>query len=343
MKKLAVVILNWNGKEHLNHYLPSVMMHAKPFDVVVIDNDSTDDSVSFLKSNYPEIKIINNPDNGGFAKGYNDGLEHLKGQYEYYVLLNSDVEVTANWINPILSLLENDPNIAGAQPKVLADKKRGHFEHAGACGGFIDHNGYPFCRGRIFSDVEQDEGQYDEQVEIFWATGACMFIRSKVFHELGGFDSSYFAHMEEIDLCWRAKLKGYKFYCDPSSVVYHLGGGTLSYMSPRKVYLNFRNSLFTLYKNYTGSFLFFKIAYRFFLDYIAFGMFLLKLDVKSAKEVIRAQAHFFKERPILKLKRKEIQKDALKNISCVYPKSIVWKAFLFGKKKFSSLNMVMNR
>jgi len=343
LKKLAVVILNWNGEEHLAHYLPSVKKYSGQYDIIVIDNDSTDNSVSFLNEHYPNVRVIVNNQNGGFAKGYNDGLKHIENQYQYYVLLNSDVEVTDNWITPIVDLLDSNEKIAGAQPKILADKKRDHFEHAGASGGFIDHNGYPFCRGRIFSEVEEDQGQYDSREEIFWATGACMFIRSDVFHQLGGFDESYFAHMEEIDLCWRAKLKGYSFYCEPSSVVYHLGGGTLSYMSPRKVYLNFRNSLFTVYKNYTGSFLFFKIFYRFILDYIALAMFVLKLDFKSGREVIRAQVHFFKAKPELKEKRREIQKDAQKNISCVYKKSIVWQAFLFGNKKFSSLKMPANR
>lgn len=338
MKKVAIVILNYNGKTHLETYLPSVVQHAEGHDVLVVDNCSTDDSVTFLKSNYPSVKLYHNQSNGGFSKGYNDGLANIQEDYKYYILLNSDVEVTANWINPVVEKLDADFNIAGIQPKILAHHNKNQFEHAGAAGGFIDKHGYPFCRGRLFSETEKDINQYDYASEIFWATGACMFVRAEVFHELGGFDADYFAHMEEIDFCWRAKLKGYKFYYEPKSVVYHLGGGTLSYMSPRKVYLNFRNSLFTLYKNYTGNYLFFKIWYRLLLDYIALGMFIIKFDFKSAREVIRAQFHFFKGLKSLKKKRKHIQSTkSTTDLSGVYKKSIVWSFFLFGKKKFSDL------
>lgn len=339
MKKLAVIILNWNGKNHLETFLPSVVKHSSDFDVVVIDNNSTDDSVSFLKENYPQINLIFNTENGGFAKGYNDGLNQIEGQYEYYVLLNSDVEVTENWVTPILSLMENDPLIAGCQPKVLAYKRKTHFEHAGAAGGFIDKNGYPFCRGRIFSEVEEDKGQYNTSGEIFWATGACMFVRANKFHELGGFDADYFAHMEEIDLCWRMKINGLKLYYCAESTVYHLGGGTLDYLSPRKVYLNFRNSLYTLYKNYQGNYLFFKIMWRTTLDYIAFWMFVLKFDFRSAKEVVRAQIHFIRHHKKTKAKRKLIQSTtATFNKTGVFNKSIVFAFFLGKKKSFSKLD-----
>ena len=262
MDKVGIIILNWNGKQHLETYLPSVVSNSGEHRVMVIDNHSSDDSVSFLQSTYPQIELIYNNQNEGFAKGYNDGLEQIKGRFEYYVLLNSDVEVTPNWISPILELMEKDNSVSACQPKVLAYKNKLFFEHAGASGGYLDKNGYPFCRGRVFDDIEEDKGQYDTIEEIFWATGACMFVRSTSFHELGGFDEDYFAHMEEIDLCWRMKLHGQKIMVNPNSVVYHLGGGTLNYMSPRKVFLNFRNSLFTLYKNYRGNYLFFKIIWR---------------------------------------------------------------------------------
>lgn len=339
MKEIAVVILNWNGKHHLETYLPSVVENSSEADIIVIDNFSTDNSVEFLKEKYPQIKQIQNHSNGGFAKGYNDGLKKLKGEYKYYILLNSDVRVTPSWITPILKYLKANPEVSCAQPKILADKRPTFFEHAGAAGGFIDKNGYPFCRGRIFSEVEEDINQYNQSSEIFWATGACMFVNANIFHEIGGFDEDYFAHMEEIDLCWRMKLKGYKVYYCADSVVYHLGGGTLDYLSPRKVYLNFRNSLFTLYKNYQGNFLFFKILNRFLFDYIAVAMFLLKFDFKSTREVFRAQIHFFKHKKVLKIKRKHIQEAVVKkDLSGVFQKSIVWTFFLFRKKKFSDLN-----
>lgn len=339
MKDLAVVILNWNGKNHLETYLPSVNKFSVGYDIILIDNHSTDSSVAFVEQNYPDIKIILNKENGGFAKGYNDGLAKITGLYEYYVLLNSDVEVTENWITPILDKMKSDELIAAMQPKILADKRRSHFEHAGAAGGFIDKNGYPFCRGRIFSNVEEDLGQYDDESQIFWSTGACMFVKGEVFHNLGGFDEDYFAHMEEIDLCWRMQIKAYKIYFSPKSTVYHLGGGTLNYMSPRKVYLNFRNSLFTLYKNYTGAFLFFKIFNRFLFDYVAVGMFLIKLDFKSMLQIFRAHVHFFRELKKLKVKRKYVQSEIKKkDFVGVYMRSIVWDFFLFGKKRFSQLD-----
>ncbi len=339
MKKAAVVILNWNGKKHLETYLPSVIQYSTGYDVIVIDNDSTDDSVAFLKENYPSIEIIINPKNSGFASGYNEGLVHLEGRYEYYILLNSDVEVTENWISPVVNVLDSDDDIVACQPKILSHTNKNMFEHAGAAGGFMDKNGYPFCRGRIFDRVEEDKGQYDGTNEIFWSTGACMFIESKIFHELKGFDDDYFAHMEEIDLCWRIKLKGYKVYYTSNSKVYHLGGGTLDYMSPRKVYLNFRNSLSTLYKNHQGSSLFWKMTTRIWLDYIALAMFLVKLDFKSFKSVVKAHKYFYQHKALLKSKRAYIQQGirAYNNVA-VYKKSIVWSYFLFGKKVFSNIN-----
>ena len=342
MDKLGIIILNWNGKKHLETYLPSVISNSGEHKVVVVDNNSSDDSVSFLKLTYPQIELIHNIENGGFAKGYNDGLEQIKGRFDYYVLLNSDVEVTANWISPILDLMEKDKTVSACQPKVLAYKNKTKFEHAGASGGYLDKNGYPFCRGRIFDDVEEDKGQYDTIEEIFWATGACMFVRSRLFHELGGFDEDYFAHMEEIDLCWRMKLHGQKIMVNPNSVVYHLGGGTLNYLSPRKVFLNFRNSLFTLYKNYRGKFLFFNILWRIFLDYIAVFAFVLNGEFKGSWQIIKAQFHFLKQFWAMKKKRKsllESTKGKKANRKGIYNKSVVFSRFIKFKKHFSDLNL----
>lgn len=339
MKSLAVVILNWNGRKHLETYLPSVSEHSQAFDVIVVDNASTDDSVSFIKEKYPEIQIISNNTNEGFAKGYNDGLLQIKGQYKYYVLLNSDVAVTANWIEPLLEKLEADATIAAMQPKILSDRDRSSFEHAGAAGGFMDTDGYPFCRGRIFFELELDKGQYDTDMDIFWATGACMFVRAKVFHELGGFDADFFAHMEEIDLCWRMQLCGHKIQYAHASKVYHLGGGTLDYSSPRKIYLNFRNSLFTIYKNYQG-FLFGKILKRFVLDYVAMGSFLLKREFRTILEVFKAQKDFLGQLSNLKRKRKSLKEKIVARpiLRGTYSKSIVWSFFFQGKKKFQDLD-----
>lgn len=342
MDKLGIIILNWNGKQHLETYLPSVISNSAEHAIVVVDNHSSDGSVSFLQSNYPQIELIYNNKNGGFAKGYNDGLEQIKERFDYYVLLNSDVEVTPNWISPILDLMEKDNSISACQPKVLAYKNKSFFEHAGASGGYLDKNGYPFCRGRVFNDVEEDKGQYDTIEEIFWATGACMFLRSSSFHELGGFDEDYFAHMEEIDLCWRMKLHGKKIMVNPNSIVYHLGGGTLDYTSPRKVFLNFRNSLFTLYKNYRGNYLFFKILWRICLDYVAAFAFILNGEFNGGLQVIKAQFYFLKQFGAIRKKRKyllESTKGKKANRKGIYNQSVVFSRFIKFKKHFSDLNL----
>ena len=245
--KIAVVILNWNGKVLLERYLPSVINYSPDADIYVADNASTDESVTFVTTNYPTVKIIQNSENGGFTKGYNDALKHVDA--DIFCLLNSDVEVTENWLAPIEKAFVNIPDAAIIQPKILDLLKKDHFEYAGAAGGFIDQLGYPFCRGRVFQTLEKDNGQYNDIKEIFWATGACMFIKKNVFHELNGFDEDYFAHQEEVDLCWRAKNHGYKIYYVGTSSVYHLGGSTLSNMNPKKTYLNFRNTLFSITKN----------------------------------------------------------------------------------------------
>jgi len=247
MKSTAVVILNWNGRKLLEQFLPTVIKHSPEAEIYVADNASTDDSVSFLQTTFPEVKLILNKQNFGFAQGYNEALANV--EEEYYVLLNSDVEVTEGWLEPIIELFEKDPETAIVQPKILDFKKKTHFEYAGAAGGFIDKYGYPFCRGRILDTIEPDNGQYDDASEIFWASGACFFVRREVYRSLGGFDTDFFAHQEEIDLCWRAFNHNYKARFCSSSVVYHVGGATLSTGNPRKTYLNFRNSLLMLIKN----------------------------------------------------------------------------------------------
>lgn len=329
--KVTVAILNYNGKDHLDQYLPSVLAHLEGHDLLVIDNASTDDSVAFLKEKYPNIRLKINSSNGGFAEGYNQGLEGENA--DIFILLNSDVEVTESWISGVLQDME-DCKWHAAQPKVLADKKRTHFEHAGAAGGFIDYLGYPFCRGRMFDMTEEDKGQYNERSEIFWATGACMFIRSEVFFEMGGFDADYFAHMEEIDLCWRMKNKGYKVGYSPNSHVYHLGGGTLNYSSPRKTYLNFRNSLITLLKN-EKKFVFWKVLWRMVLDGVAGIKFLFGGQFKHFWAIMRAHFSFYSKLPKTLAKRRKISK--LKTVSKIYQKSIVFQYYLKGKKKYSEL------
>ena len=273
--KIAVVILNWNGKALLERFLPSVLEYSKGTDVYVVDNASTDGSVDFLREHYPTIKIVENSTNGGFAKGYNEGLQHVKA--DVYCLLNSDVEVTPDWLEPIKNTFKTQPEAAIIQPKILDLMQKDHFEYAGAAGGFLDKFGYPFCRGRIFQTIEKDEGQYDDIREVFWATGACMFIKSDVFWSLGGFDEDYFAHQEEIDLCWRAQNAGHKVFYVGHSHVYHLGGSTLSNMNPKKTFLNFRNSLYSITKNLPRRQAWPIVFIRLLLDAIAALRFIFQL------------------------------------------------------------------
>ncbi|MCO5259556.1 MAG: glycosyltransferase family 2 protein [Crocinitomicaceae bacterium] len=336
MKDVSVVILNWNGRNYLEKFLPSVVANSGDAQIVVADNASTDDSVAFLKQNYPSVKIIVNQENGGFAKGYNDALKQVKSKY--YLLLNSDIEVAPNWLNPLVELVESNESIAGCQPKILSYHDKSKFEHAGACGGYMDHNFFPFCRGRLFDNVETDNGQYDGTTEIFWTSGAALFIRSEVFHQLGGFDESFFAHMEEIDLCWRAKKLGYSFYVQPQSVVYHVGGGTLSYVSPRKTYLNFRNNLYMLVKNYEGL-LFPKLFYRMCLDGIAGVRFFFKGEFQNVTAVIKAHFSMYGNLSKLLKKRSEIKSLTTKsNTVGMYKASILWAYYFKGVKEFSKLN-----
>ncbi len=332
--KTAIVILNWNGKAMLQKFLPSVTSHCPAeAEVIVADNGSTDDSLSFVSTEYPAIRIIRLDKNHGFAEGYNRALAEVDA--EYYVLLNDDVEVTPQWIEPIVNMMDNDSSIAMAQPKMLMYDKRDTFEYAGGAGGFIDKYGYPFCRGRIFNNLEEDHGQYDDACEIFWASGAAMFVRASVWHELGGLDNDFFAHMEEIDLCWRAKNAGYRIVYCPDSVIYHVGGGTLPKSSPRKTYLNFRNNMALLYKNLPQHRIHFVIALRLILDGIAAIKFLCEGKPKELKAVWQAHRAFFKWLPDLKKKRKANTHKP--DISCIYNGLLLVDHYIKGKKRFGDI------
>tara|TARA_R110001583_G_scaffold26159_2_gene94439 strand:+ start:1200 stop:2201 length:1002 start_codon:yes stop_codon:yes gene_type:complete len=329
--RIAIVILNWNGEVLLERYLPSVVQHSKGADIYVADNASTDDSIDFLRTNYPEIKLIQNTVNGGFAKGYNDALINVDA--DIFCLLNNDVEVTPNWLAPIKTAFETIPHASIIQPKILDLMRKDHFEYAGAAGGFIDQLGYPFCRGRIFQELEKDTGQYDDIMEIFWATGACMFIKSDVFKKLGGFDEEYFAHQEEVDLCWRAKNAGYGIYYVGTSKVYHLGGSTLSNMNPKKTYLNFRNSLFSITKNLPRRKAFLIIFLRLLLDGIAAIRFVFQLKFNHCLAILKAHVSFYSNFRSMNRKR-----EKLNFINNYYiTKSIVWSHFVNGVRKFNIL------
>jgi len=336
LDKVAVVILNWNGKEIIDTFLPSVIEHSQNATIYVADNASTDDSVSFIQQNYPSVKLILNDINHGYANGYNTALKQIKA--EYYILLNSDVEVTRNWIDPIIQIMDEDRSIAASQPKILSYKAKDQFEYAGAAGGFIDKDGFMFCRGRMFDHYENDHGQYDGVAEIFWATGACLFIRAELFHDIGGLDEDFFAHMEEIDVCWRLKNQGNKIYFNSNSVVYHLGGGTLSNTNPQKTYLNFRNNLYLLTKNYNQGNFVLKLFYRLILDGIAGLKFMFDLHPRHSFAVLHAHFSFYRRFPKFYRKRISIQKNVKqKHVSGLYKKSVVFEYFLFGKKNFSDL------
>lgn len=319
--KIAVVILNWNGKQLLEQFLPSVIKYSQEADVYIADNASTDDSVAYLNQYFPQVQIIQNKTNGGFAKGYNDALKHIEA--DVFCLLNSDIEVTQHWLSAIKEEFESNPNTSIVQPKILDFKKKTHFEYAGAAGGFIDKYGYPFCRGRIFNTIEEDLGQYNDNREIFWASGACLFIRKSTFTALKGFDESYFAHFEEIDLCWRAFNSDFKTVYVGTSTVYHVGGATLNAIHPKKTYLNFRNSLFTITKNAEG-FLFGIILIRLVLDGIAGLKFLLSFQFKHVLAIIKAHLSFYVNLIHLLKQRKYLPKK--KNY--YQTTSIVWSYFI---------------
>ncbi len=327
-KDVAVVILNWNGKALLEQFLPSVVMHSGDAIIYVADNASEDDSIAFVTQRYPKVKIIRNETNGGYAKGYNDALKSIEPPI--LCLLNNDVEVTPQWLDPIVETFNTDRDTAIVQPKIRDYKNRSYFEYAGAGGGFIDKYGYPYCRGRIFDTLEEDKGQYNDVTSIFWASGACFFIRNTVFKALQGFDESFFAHMEEIDLCWRAYNMEHSIKYVGQSEVYHLGGGTLSNLSPKKTYLNFRNSLSTLYKNTKSPF--FIILTRLLLDGLAGIRFLIKLQPRHTYAILKAHFHFYSRVSELNAKRK-----LLKKRSGYYERSsIVWDYFVKKKRLFNS-------
>tara|TARA_R110002051_G_scaffold325867_1_gene432523 strand:- start:51911 stop:52915 length:1005 start_codon:yes stop_codon:yes gene_type:complete len=331
MSKIAIVILNWNGEKLLEKFLPSVHEYSKNADIYVADNASTDRSISFIKQQYPDIKIIQNTTNGGFAKGYNDALKQINAPL--YCLLNSDVEVTENWLEPIINTFKNHPEVAIIQPKILDYKKRDFFEYAGAAGGFIDQLGYPFCRGRIFQALEKDKGQYNDIREIFWATGACLFIRSAVFKELNGFDEDYFAHQEEVDLCWRAHNHGYKILYVGTSKVFHLGGSTLSNMNPKKTFLNFRNSLYSITKNLPRKKAFVIICIRLLLDGVAGLRFIFQGKFSHCFAILRAHLSFYKN--FIKIYKKREKTKYLPNYYATT--SIVWSHFVYHVRKFNIL------
>lgn len=334
--RVAIVILNWNGVNHLKQFLPSVMASNYPaLEIVVGDNASTDDSVAFLKSAYPEIRIIQNDQNYGFTGGYNKVLAHVEA--DYYILLNSDVEVHPGWIEPVIQLMESDPLIAVAAPKILDFNKKDHFEHAGAAGGFIDEFGYPFCQGRVFFEIEADNGQYNTSREVFWASGAAMFIKKKCWDEAGGFDDRFFAHMEEIDLCWRLKNHGYKIMYCADAEVYHLGGGTLNTENPFKTYLNFRNNLLLLKKNLP----FFKgaviITARFLLDLTALFRFLSEGKRKDAWAVSKAHQNFVRNM-FQAEKPHNLHGSLPTKLNGMYRGSVVWDFFVKKRHHFTELD-----
>ena len=337
-KRLAVVILNWNGRALMEEFLPSVVActPGEWADVIVADNGSTDDSIEMLKTKFPTVGIIRLDKNYGFAEGYNQAIKQIDN--EYTVLLNSDVEVTPSWLDAPLATLEADPTIAATQPKIRAQRNKEYFEYAGAAGGYMDIYGYPYCRGRVLHIVEKDNGQYDTPADILWATGACLFIRTAIYKEVGGLDTGFFAHQEEIDMCWRLRSRGYRLVCTPGSVVYHVGGATLQVESPRKTFLNFRNNLLMIYKNLSEKDLKHVMRARFFLDYIAATKFLLCGHIQNAKAVYEARKAFFEMKPDYVVKRKEnLAKTTLATIPELMRNSLILSFYLKGKKKFTDL------
>ena len=338
MPRIAIVILNWNGKDLLKKFLPSVIEHSSGVaEIVVADNASTDDSIPFLRSNFPTIIIIQNDVNGGFAKGYNDALKNINA--DYFILLNSDVEVTENWITPVIDMMENDKSIAACQSKLLSYINKKQFEYAGAAGGFIDKFGYPFCRGRILAALEFDNGQYDDVREIHWASGACLFIRADLYKKVNGFDEDFFAHMEEIDLCWRLKNLGYKIMYNYKSVVYHLGGATLNKVNPQKTFYNFRNNLILLCKNHAHKFFWIKMFLRMTLDGVASIKFILSGEYDHFWAVLKAHANFYSTIFKTLEKRRAIKKQVKEySTTAIYRNSIIVDYFFRKKRKFSDLD-----
>ncbi len=340
MNKTAIVILNWNGLGYLKMFLGTVVKHSTANDTIicVADNNSNDGSLEWVADNYKDVKLLKFDKNYGFAGGYNLAINQLDAKY--FVLLNSDIEVTEDWLLPLVSFIDNNPDVASCQPKILSYNRRDYFEHAGAAGGFIDKYGYPFCRGRIFNKIEKDTGQYDSPVDLFWSSGACMIVRGEAWQKCNGFDAAFFAHMEEIDLCWQFSKAGYRVSYVPDSVVYHVGGGSLPYNSPFKIYLNFRNSLFLLYKNLPDNKLYKTIFIRKLLDGLAAVMFLVKADFSSFKAVWKAHIDYYKSISELKMKRKKVKDLEINHPPAnILNKSVVYEFYIKGNKTYNSLKL----
>jgi hypothetical protein len=340
MLKTAIVILNWNGEKFLKKFLPTLIKNtpSENTEIIIADNNSTDNSIDFLNQNYSTLRQLNFDKNYGFTGGYNKALKLIDAQY--FVLLNSDIEVSENWLDPLINLLDSDTTIAACQPKIKSFHQKNNFEYAGAAGGFIDKYGYPFCRGRILDEIETDTGQYNDIRDVFWATGACMAIRADLYKKIGGLDGDFFAHMEEIDLCWRLKNVGYRIVCNPESTVYHVGGGTLPNNSPFKLYLNFRNNLFLLFKNLPKGKLFPIIFSRMVLDSLAAFIFLFKFSFSDFYAVMKAHIHFYKSFKKLRKKRKKLLSNAITtNHKEIYSRSIVLNYYIKKKQVFKSLDL----
>ena len=338
MDKLAIVILNWNGAKMLRQYLPSVLEHSRDEAVVyVADNASGDDSLQLLREKFPECRLITLEKNWGFADGYNKALEQIDA--EYYLLLNSDIEVTEHWLTPLLAFMDTHPEAAACQPKLLSLTQRDSFEYAGACGGYLDRYGYPFCRGRIFETMERDEGQYDTPAEVLWATGAALLVRARIYKDVGGLDGRFFAHCEEIDLCWRMRIRGYKVFCLPESKVYHLGGGTLPKSNPMKTFLNFRNNLTMLYKCLPEKELHHVMRWRWLLDYVAaWEMLLLKHNVADFKAVYKARKAFSRWKHDFDDDRRTVQQGRKETVIREQKMfSLLWQYYVRGRKTFGTL------
>lgn len=336
--KVAVILLNWNGRKLMEKFLPSVLKHTprETAEIIVADNGSTDGSVAMLRERFPSVRVIVLDRNYGFAEGYNRAIEQVDS--DYTVLLNSDVEVTPHWLDAPLEAMERDARIAGVQPKILSERSRSSFEYAGAAGGWIDRYGYPFCRGRVLSAVEEDNGQYDTAADVFWASGACLFVRTEVYRKEGGLDGRFFAHQEEIDLCWRLRARGYRLLCTPQSVVYHVGGGTLHVESPHKTFLNFRNNLLMIYKNLPDPSLRRVMRRRFALDYLAAIKFVLTGHPKNAWAIVRARNVFRQwKREYAAIRKENLAKTLVDPIPEMMEQSLLLSFYLRGKKKFSDL------
>ena len=337
-KEVAVLVLNWNGRTLLQQFLPSWLAHIPDYaDLIIVDNGSTDDSVSFLQEHYRDVHLLAFEENLGFAGGYNRAIEEL--DYQTVILLNSDVELTSGWLDQPMQLLNSSPEIAAVQPTLRAQRSPKDFEYAGAAGGFIDRLGYPFCRGRIFDTIEEDRGQYADSVDLFWASGACLIIRRAVYREVGGLDTLFFAHQEEIDLCWRLNARGWRIVSAPQSIVYHIGGASLSVDSPRKVFLNFRNNLLMIYKNLPAPTLHRVLFARMILDLVAMLVYLLRLRPGQAASVLKGWRCFLIKRQRYESTRQENLKKTVRPISpeLMKPYSLLFQYYFKGRKRYSDL------